>query len=248
VSACVVRRARPALGTLVEMGVRGTTADEARPRSALAEAFRALAEVERALSAFDASSDIGRFNDAAAGDFVPCSAHTTTVLTAARELERDSSGLFDVTQGTGPKDWSLATGGICKHGAAVRIDLGGIGKGHAVDRALDVLRAALPPDAGAWVNAGGDMRVAGLELPVMLRDEERGGVRPWMVLRQGALATSWFGAGARSRLSGAVRGRHVSVTSPLCLHSDALTKVVALSGRIDHPLLARHGATAWIHP
>jgi thiamine biosynthesis lipoprotein len=244
----VVRRARPALGTLVEMGVRVATADEARPRSALADTFRALAEVERALSAFDPSSDIGRFNAAAAGDFVPCSPHATAVLKAARELAHDSSGLFDVTQGTGSNGWSLAASGICKHSASVRIDLGGIGKGYAVDRALEVLRAALPAETGCWVNAGGDMRVSRLELPVVLRDEERGGVRPWMVLRQGALATSWFGAGARSRLAGTVRGRHVSVTAPLCLHSDALTKVVALSGRIDHPLLARHGAKAWIHP
>jgi thiamine biosynthesis lipoprotein len=247
VSAAVVRRARPALGTLVEMGVRAT-ANESNLRSAVAEAFRALAEIERALSAFDPSSDIGRFNAAAAGDFIPCSVHATAVLSAASELARNSSGLFDLTQGTGPRDWSLAAGGICKHSASVRLDLGGIAKGYAVDRALEALCTALPADAGSWVNAGGDMRVSGLELPVVLRDEERGGVRPWMVLRQGALATSWFGAGARSRLSGDVCGRHVTVTAPLCLHSDALTKVVALSGRIDHPLLARHGATAWIHP
>jgi thiamine biosynthesis lipoprotein len=40
----------------------------------------------------------------------------------------------------------------------------------------------------------------------------------------------------------------VSVLSPRCLWSDALTKVVALSDRADEPLLGRYRATAWLHP
>ena len=100
-----------------------------------------------------------------------------------------------------------------------------------------------------WVNAGGDLRVVGVDLPVQLRDEVAGGARPWLALREGALATSWFGPDARSRLAGAdpAATRHVSVVSPLCMWSDALTKVVALAGRTDLPLLARLGATAWLH-
>jgi thiamine biosynthesis lipoprotein len=230
----LLRRARPALGTLVEIGAHA-------PETALLAAFEALSRVEQALSAFDPSSDIGRFNDAAPG-FVPASPDTLAVLSMAAALSEETGGLFDVTQGTGPRDWALAGGGLRKLAASVRIDLGGIGKGYAVDRAFEALGASQ-----VWVNAGGDLRVAGFELPVALRDELDGGVRPWMILREGALATSWFGPGARSRLCGPLRARHVSVAAPSCMISDALTKVVALSARVDDPILARHGATAWVH-
>jgi thiamine biosynthesis lipoprotein len=37
------------------------------------------------------------------------------------------------------------------------------------------------------------------------------------------------------------------VAAPRCLWADALTKVVALTGRADHPALAARGATAWLH-
>jgi thiamine biosynthesis lipoprotein len=229
----LLRRARPALGTLVEIGARA-------PESALVAGFVALNLVERALSAFDPSSDIGRFNAAGPG-FVAASSDTLAVLSMAAELAEETAGLFDVTQGTGPRDWALAGGGLRKLSSSVRIDLGGIGKGYAVDRAFEAL------GADGWVNAGGDLRASGVELPVGLRDELGGGVRPWMVLRDGAVATSWFGPDARSRLSGGMRARHVSVAAPCCMISDALTKVIALTGRVDDPILAHYGATAWVH-
>jgi len=98
------------------------------------------------------------------------------------------------------------------------------------------------------VNAGGDLRTRGVAVRVHLRDERTGGARPWIELREGAVATSDFGARARARLAGEVpRASHVSVISPRCCLSDALTKVVALSGREDHPLVLAHSARAFIH-
>jgi hypothetical protein len=53
----------------------------------------------------------------------------------------------------------------------------------------------------------------------------RGGARPFLALRRGALATSRFGPDACARLAGAAeRARHVTVLAPRCLWSDALTK------------------------
>ena len=256
----VVRRARPALGTLVELGalVPGSMEDAAaqrRAEAALAGAWRTLAEVERALSRFIPASDVGRFNDAPAGAEIALGGHAAAVLRAAAALARSSGGLLDVTLGTGGSAaWSLLERAgaalLVKRSSEVRLDLGGIGKGYAVDRAYHALRRVLGPDGACWVNAGGDLRVRGVELPVDLRDEERGGARPFLRLREGALATSHFGPAARARLAGAgpAAARHVTVLSPRCLWSDALTKVVALSGRADHPLVARHGAVAWLHP
>jgi FAD:protein FMN transferase len=256
-----IRRARPGLGTLVEVGVRIPDGlDEGAALGwadgAVRAAWQAVAQVERAMSPFDPGSDVWRFNQAPAGATLPVSAETAIVLRWAVALARDSQGRFDVSQGTGPGAWTLARerGGMLlhKHSGAVRLDLGGIAKGHAVDRAFEALADRLggDPEAGWWINAGGDLRVHGWEVPVRLRDEQGGGARPWVGLREGALATSHFGPGARSRLSGAGAGgpRHVSVISPRCLWSDALTKVVALSHRADEPLLQRYHATAWLHP
>jgi thiamine biosynthesis lipoprotein len=247
-----VRRARPALGTLVELGALAPDGGGERVAAAFAAAWRVLAEVEGALSAFLPASDVARFNAAPAGAALAVGAHAAAVLGAAASLARESGGLLDVTLGTGHGDWALAARGgaplLVKRSAAVRLDLGGIGKGYAVDRVFCALARALGRGSACWVNAGGDLRVRGVDLPVALRDEEGGGARPFLALRQGALATSRFGADARARLAGAAaRARHVTVLAPRCLWSDALTKVVALSGRGDHPLLARHGAVAWLH-
>jgi thiamine biosynthesis lipoprotein len=253
---CAIRRARPALGTIVELGARVPEGAVATAKAALDDAWRVLAGVERTLSAFDAQSDVGRFNAAPSGAAFGLADDAAAVLGAAADLFRTSDGLFDVTQGTGPSDWMLADVGgathIHKRSALVRLDLGGIGKGYAVDRAFEALAAPLlraREDAACWVNAGGDLRVGAVDVPVFLREEEGGGAWPWLVLRDGALATSSFGPHSRARLAGASasEARHVSVAAPRCMWSDALTKVVALTGRVDHPLLACHRAVAWIH-
>jgi len=247
-----LRRARPALGTLVEIGARSPARRPERAAPALEAAYRVLGEVERALSAFDPASDVGRFNAAPAGALLAVTDHTAAVLRAARRLGRESDGLFDVTLGSGPLAWSLedkrGVPRLRKLSSAVRLDLGGVGKGYAVDRAFEALARALGGKAGCWVNAGGDLRVTGVELPVRLRDEREGGAYPWLVLREGAIATSHFAPGARADLFGAPSLRsYVSVASPCCLWSDALTKVVALLGPAAHPVLARHRAHAFFH-
>jgi thiamine biosynthesis lipoprotein len=233
------RRARPLLGTLVEIG--------AFDGGALEAGFAAIAAVQAALSVFDPRSDIARFNALPAGRALRVGADAVHVLAAARQLQDTSGGLFDASLGTAPRGWHCDGHDLHKLDPATRLDLGGIAKGHAVDRAIEALRAQ-GCQAG-WVNAGGDLRVFGdLALPLVLRDETRGGVRAFGTLADGAFATSRYAADSRSRASAthAVRA-HVSVAAPLALWADALTKVVAVSGEPAHPLLARHGARAWIH-
>jgi thiamine biosynthesis lipoprotein len=236
-----LRRARPLLGTLVEIGARGP-----RPQQAIDAAFAAIAEVQARLSRFEAASDIGRFNAAAAGAELLVHPHTQAVLRAARRLERATQGRFDVTLGRGAAGWQLVGARLRKRTAAVTIDLGGIGKGYAVDCATEALRAH--GCSAGWVNAGGDLRTFGAPgLALRLRDEGAGGVRPWARLQDGACATSRYGAGSRSTLTGGDGSmRHLSVLAPRCLWADALTKVAALER--EHPALREFGASACWHP
>jgi len=235
------RRARPLLGTLVEIGV--TDADQA----AVECGFDTIAAIQGALSRFDPGSDIARFNRLPAGEAIDIGEHAAHVLDAAQRLRDTSGGLFDPTLGTGPHGWRCDGRRLHKLDPATCLDLGGIAKGYAVDRAIEALREH--GCAAAWVNAGGDLRVFGeLEVPLTLRDETTGGVRRFGTLADGAFATSHYDRGSRSQARAAWPVRaHVSVAAPLALWADALTKVVAVSGDAAHPLLARHGARAWIH-
>lgn len=241
-----VRRARPLLGTLVEVGVPAETRD-----AGLAEhAFTAIAAAQACLSRFDDRSDVTHFGAIRAGESMRVRAPMVAVLTAARELQLASDGVFDITLGSGLGGWCLVDSELHKLRDGARFDLGGIAKGHAVDCAIEALIERGCP--AGWVNAGGDLRAFGaVEVPVALRDEARGGVRPFATLGDGAFATSRFDVATRSRAfdarPGAVVRAWVSVTAPLCLWADALTKLVAIAHDASHPLLTRYGAQAWLH-
>jgi len=246
--AATVRRARPLLGTLVEVGlcVDGTRTPCAHAACDLA--FDAVLEVQHQLSRFDAGSDIARFNALPGGRRIDVRHDTAQVLAAAQRLFADSGGAFDVSLGSAHAGWRLSGRQLRKLSDDVQLDLGGIGKGHAVDRAVQALQRA--GITAGWVNAGGDLRCFGsATLALKLRDEARGGVADFGHLRDGAFATSRFGTGARAQLAAphALRQAHISVAAATCLLADALTKVVAASGDAAHPLLARNGARAWLH-
>jgi len=220
--------------------------------AAFGAAFDAVAAIQARMSRFDATSDIGRFHALPVGQSLAIDHQTAKVLQAAAWLQDESAGLFDISLGTGSRAWCCQGLHLTKLQADVLLDLGGIAKGHAVDCAVASLQAA-GCHAG-WVNAGGDLRSFGaIELPVFLRDEHQGGVRPFGCLSEAAFASSHFGPQARAKAWPVnaqgydAHETHVSVMAPQALWADALTKVVALSGHTDHPLLSRLGAQAWLH-
>lgn len=241
-----LRRAQPWLGTLVEIGVPLQGQNPDWVNQAVADAFAVVGQVHRVMSRFELGSDVSRFHQAPAGQAVRVNRHTREVLELALQLHQQTGGLFDVAMGTGRWDLS-ADGDWIKCDALVQIDLGGIAKGHAVDAAMGVLAAK--GVTAAWVNAGGDVRVMGTRVPIDLRDEVQGGVRRWAEMEDGAVATSYFGPGARSSLHGVPQqAQHVTVAAPRCAVADALTKVVAQVGLEGAATwLQFFEAQAWIH-
>lgn len=240
-----LRRARPLLGTLVEIGVP----QEAAAEDALQAAFTAVRRVQACMSRFEPDSDIARFAALLSGASMEVEYETAVVLQTAWALQQASGGLFDITLGRAPDGWRCEGRSLHKQSATAAFDLGGIAKGYAVDSAVETLQRLGCP--AGWVNAGGDLRAFGsVLLPVLLRDEDSGGVRPFMQLSDAAFATSRFGVRRTSQVWAAGSCRvdaHVSVAAPSCLWADALTKVVAASGDVQHPLLLEHGACAWLH-
>lgn len=162
-------------------------------------------------------------------------------------------------------DWRARPGLLAQDGCRIGkrapawIDLGGIAKGYAVDMAVEALQEH--GVRSACVNAGGDMRAFGeRDWPVLLRDARQPGRAAWSTqLRDGALASSAITFSLRQSAgratSALVHGAHgeplldaasISVAAPRCMLADALTKVVAASGDAAHPLLAAHGASAFV--
>lgn len=260
------------MGTLLQIAARGS--DQRAVEAAMEAALNAVERVDRLMSFHRQDSDLTRINLRASHEPLEVDAWTYGVLRRAARLAALSDGLFDFTvapwlveRGLLPKpeastvhsgDWrDLTLLPECRVflRRSILIDLGGIAKGFAVDRAIHALRRGGCTDA--IVNAGGDLRAFGSEpRPIHLR--RRTGLVPMAELRCGAIATSspyaalperhpeQIGCIVDPRLRDAWHGAgSVMVAARTCVVADALTKVAALAGPTCQTLLARFGAQAY---
>lgn len=268
----VLQQTRPGLGTYVTVGVAGLPEVEAE--SALERAFAAIARVDAVMSFHSGDSDLARLHAAPVGVAVEVCADTMAVLQCADRLYRLSGGSFDVTvapalvrggglpapaSGTGNPDprarWAdveLLPDNRVVLRRSVWIDLGGIAKGYAVDRAIEALQ--LPSAASGQVNAGGDLRVSGPDIQaVSLRvPGHPESTHPVIELREASLASSATDAPQAVHFTGSdhravVSGRFVSVVAPTCMVADGLTKVVLAEGSNLETVLAACDATAYLY-
>ena len=174
-----IRRAKPLLGTFVEITANGGSRCD--PEKAIDSAFEAIADVHRLMSFHEQESDVSRLNRDAWRQSIPVSPWTFRVLESATEMNCRSGGLFDIAVGRALQRKGLLCGTsplatfrsrltdeliklLPNHrvrflDSNVSIDLGGIAKGFAVDRAVDALRNN-GIDSGV-VNAGGDLTAFG---------------------------------------------------------------------------------------
>jgi len=276
-----IRRARPLLGTFVEIAAAGATPD--RMNRAVAAAFAAVAKVHDLMSFHATGSDVSRVNAQAWTAPVCVHPWTFQVLQVAAELHANSAGVFDVAIAPVLQDMGLlpppSGGGLSASGSLataqaiellpacrvrfrhpdVRIDLGGIAKGFAVDRAIDVLRVHAIP--AALVNAGGDLAAFGPSPHnVEIRDPRSPGRLICRVgLRNHAMASSasYFDPFRSIETAGsaiidpqnrkparAIPG--VTVCAPCCMLADALTKVCMVAGASADVLLERYQAAALV--
>jgi FAD:protein FMN transferase len=104
-------------------------------------AFDLTDRLEQELSRFVGNSDVTRINHLAAGEQTRVGAATMECLAIARHVYDLTGGVFDVSLGTGLPSLEFEPGDLRVRTTqgGLRIDLGGIGKGYAVDRMAEVL-------------------------------------------------------------------------------------------------------------
>jgi FAD:protein FMN transferase len=250
--------------------------------AAIEAAFAAIADVHRLMSFHEAESDVCRVNREASGTSVVVHPWTFEVLQAAVDLHRRSMGAFDVAVAPRLQEMGLlprvadirplAAGQystseaiellsgrrVRLKDAKTRIDLGGIAKGFAVDRAVDVLQSHNMPMA--LVNAGGDLAAYGRtpHWNVHIRDPRSPGRLLCQVgLRDGAMASSgrpFDPIQPREPINLAIidpRSRDAAreicgttVRAPNCMLADALTKIVMVLGPAAIDVLEDYQAEA----
>lgn len=194
----VLRLAGLTMGSSFSVRIAGGPHAAGLEREAYQAVTTAFAGVVERMSSYEAGSEVARLNRQAATTPFALSAQTLAVLERAEQVAQHSAGAFDITVAplvgawgfgatassrTGlpdaralaaPIGWrsltlDLGAGQARKADAALQIDLSGIAKGHAVDRAAEAL-AALGLQH-FMVEAGGEIRTRG----------RNGEGRPWQI-------------------------------------------------------------------
>jgi FAD:protein FMN transferase len=262
----IERRAFRAMGTDVELFLASEPSTTAA--ALLDEAEREFERLEALLSRFRPDSELSALNRSgriAAGDDL------LEVVELALDARERTGGRFDPTVHDAlvaagydrtfddvPRDGSSGAadarcaGAVTVSGRTIqvepgfRLDLGGIGKGYAVDRAAAILAAAGP----ALVDAGGDIAALGRPDELGWRvGIETGGETITVALEDAAIATTgrdrrrWRRDGReRHHLIDPATGRpaetdllRVTVVAPTAVEAEVLAKSLFLGGAAAAP-------------
>jgi len=219
------------MGTVLEITLEGL--DPQPAAKALDDLYEVASRLDRLLSIYDPESEISRLNRTAGGGRQPVAAEVEDVLARAIAYAELTQGAFDVTIGpvvdlwmaaaerdapptaaelaaarerVGPNRISVVAGaGVSLREAGMKLDLGGIAKGYALDRMLPLLerhgieRALLNFGQSSTWAVGAPAGSAGWRL--LVRGPE-GGFAGVITLRDQALSVSgsqgqWVEIGGR---------------------------------------------------
>jgi thiamine biosynthesis lipoprotein len=194
--ATLIERSHQTMGS--ELRLTAWSSNERSTLSAFESVFAEFDRLDERLSVWKERSDVQQLNAAAGQHPVAVSPDTMAVLSAALDVGDWTEGKFDITFGSMSDLWRFdhdqdgrvpsaadirarlplidyraivldaRAGTAFVSRAGMRVHLGGIGKGYAVDRSIALLRARGVHDF--MIQSGGDMYAAGQR-----------GDRPWRV-------------------------------------------------------------------
>lgn len=287
-----LRRCRPLLGTYVEITLQGDFSDTQLIELSQS-GFAAIEQTQQLMSFHSSESELTRINRYAHTEPQAISALTFELLQQALQLSELSQGLFDISIGSAMvQHGALPNHGFCPSNhhfdrneyanwqaiqlqpnaiffsQPLQIDLGGIAKGFAVDKAFDAIQHAAnqlkseansaKPDINICINAGGDLRMSHWQQQTVgIRHPKQPQQLVHITLKNTALATSasYFLAASHATENAGIYSPQTqtpvrdhcsySVFANSCMLADALTKVIALMEN-PAPLLTALNAEAFI--
>lgn len=265
---------RGTMGTMAQVVAVGPNAiAEDSAEKAMAEMVR----IDEAMSDYKQTSELSKVNREAFGGKVVVSEELFGLLQTSVEYSRLSEGGFDITIGPLVDLWRKAgrtnttpteeqlTGARAKVGyeklildpdersvrfavAGMRLDLGAIGKGYAVDRAIESLRNS--GAVGGMVNLGGNIRTFGRpvgksEWKIGMRDPTDTNhiqlslrLNDWAVATSGDYERSIFVEGQKvnhilnpTTRRGVMGLSSVTILARTGLEADALSTTVTVMGK-----------------
>jgi FAD:protein FMN transferase len=270
-------RCKPLLGTYVEISINDDRNDSCHIdlNKAASDAFLAIELVHDLMGFHNPNSELSKINARSHLETIQVHAWTFQVLKIAKELFEISEGIFDCGVGTklvqsgllprhqkeskarlgGLADLILIEPNLVRSTKPLQLDLGGVAKGFAVDKAVEALQK-FGVQSGC-VNAGGDLRVFGTSLQaVSVRNpsnlEELIAIGS---IENGAIASSalYYCDKSKTDMGHIVNpltkeqiqfSESYSVIAPECVYADSLTKVLAITKDCHHPCFQKYSAQA----
>lgn len=228
----IFQRVTVGLGTFVAIQAQGAL-DAAAQTHALDLACEVFQTVERAMHPTTTGSDLARIAAAHGAALISVHPWTFEVLSLSLRLWRSSAGQFDPCIPASPASVGdlqlVAPSSVITPPRSAQLDLGGIAKGFAIDKAVDVL--IQHGCSAGLVNAGGDMRAFGpheYEIDLQIPGDARRLQLQACALAVSAPKSARSPSGHRgfySRVAGTeLPGRVVGVLAPTAATADALTK------------------------
>ena len=175
------------MGTVIEITLVSEDGEAAQKASL--QAFQEIRRIEQLMSPWIETSDVSRLNRSVGKEWVKISPETLEVIQRSQKISGLSEGAFDITIAPLTQLWRKARergappsseevkkildlvsyrnlliqsdGKAFLKKKGMAIDLGGIAKGYAVDRAFEILTSL--GYKNLIVNAGGDLRAGGLK-------------------------------------------------------------------------------------
>lgn len=275
-----VNRCQPLLGTYVTISLLDPEGKIERPLflEYSTKAFEEIRTIHNLMSFHEPESELSRINRNASLHPVVVNPRTFSVIEMSLQLSEATAGVFDISiapqmVSAGLLPFPEGAPESSKNGnwkniqlnkadstiffdKPLWLDLGGIAKGFAVDRAIEVLKELGTPKA--CINAGGDIRWLGepdanIGIKHPLKQFESTVDIP---TKGPALATSAFYYMEDEKCSHIIHPVHgpmvpeeksVTVFANTCMEADALTKVICLAkGEEDYKVLKSCQASAAI--
>lgn len=267
-----------AMDTYVGITLFDPTVTKAKADALIDSALAEIARIEQVMTDYSDDSEVGIVNRSAGRDTVEISEELSRLLGTSLAFSEQSDGAFDVSVGAMVKAWHFLSSepeipspgklrmllrltgykNLMLDGTRVflkergmRIDLGGIAKGYAVDRAVDILRRN--NIRGAIVDLGGNLGIwwegtNGLDSTVaeiLIRHPRKEG-KFFGKMRVGTSGVSTSGDYQRFFVKDGIRYHHiisprtglpvrdvvsVTILAPDAMTADALSTLVFVLGR-----------------